>query len=239
MTTPLFTVFHKELKEYFQGWTAVFIFTVYLCISLVAAFYFGNFINNDNYALISFFSFQPEILALIVPAICMPLWTDEYRLGTIEFILSQPISYFELVIGKFLAALSFGALMLLSTLPLSIFSSFYMPVSFGQVFCEYIGCLLMLSSFTALSCAVSSLSRLPLITYTASFFLLWIVMYSNIGEILTNMLGFNHLPAIDFRGHYQNFINGELSFASVLYFLLLTGIGLWINTIALRNSQYK
>lgn len=239
MTTPLLTVFRKELNEYFQGWTAVFIFTIYLCISLVTAFYFGDFINNDNYALISFFSFQPEILALIVPAVCMPLWTDEYRLGTIEFILSQPISYFELVMGKFLAALSFGTLMLLSTIPLSIFSSFYMPVSFAQIFCEYMGCFLLLSAFTALSCAVSSLSKLPLITYTASFFLLWLVMYADITLVIKNLLGINRLPAIDFKDHYQNFINGELSLASVLYFILLAGIGLLINTVALRNSQYK
>ena len=231
MTAPLFSVF--------QGWTAVFIFTIYLSISLVAAFYFGNFINNDNHALISFFSFQPEILALIVPAVCMPLWTDEYRLGTIEFILSQPVSYFELVMGKFLAALSLGALMLFSTIPLSIFSSFYMPISFGQILCEYLGCLLLLSAFTALSCAVSSLSKLPLITYTASFFLLWLVMYADIKSLLHGAFGFNHIPAIDFKSHYYNFVSGELSLASVVYFILLSGIGLWINTIALRNSQYK
>ena len=101
------------------------------------------------------------------------------------------------------------------------------------------GCFLLLSAFTALSCAVSSLSKLPLITYTASFFLLWLVMYADITLIIKNLLGINRLPAIDFKDHYQNFINGELSLASVLYFILLAGIGLWINTVALRNSQYK
>ena len=93
MTSLTTIVFKKELQDYFKGLMSCFIFAVYVGITLITTFYFGSFLDTNNTSLESFFRFQPEILAMIIPAVCMHLWTDEYRLGTIEFIMSQPVSY--------------------------------------------------------------------------------------------------------------------------------------------------
>ncbi len=238
MFSPTRIIFQKELREYFDGMVSVFIFAIYISISLIAAFYFGRFLQTDSRALEAFFRFQPEILAMIVPAICMRVWTDEYRTGTAEFILSQPVSYLNIVLGKFFAATVFGIIMLLLTLPLAVFTGFYADVAWLNVLSGYIGCILLICAFSAVSCAVSALSERPLITYLVSFFIVWGLVYLNPAPLTAAVFGIRHLPAESFMAHYLNFVSGQINLASVLYFSVLTIAGLWINTCAVGSRKY-
>ena len=93
MISQLKTIFAKEFYSYFSNISAYFAVGVYVILTLASAFYFGDFFKIDNSNLISLFGPQPEILSLLIPAICMPLWSEEYRSGTIEFLLTQPVEY--------------------------------------------------------------------------------------------------------------------------------------------------
>ena len=237
MTSLTRIIFAKELQDYFKGLMSVFIFIVYLSITLITVFYFGSFMDVNNASLESFFRFQPEILALIIPAVCMHLWTDEYRLGTAEFILSQPISYASLVIGKFLAAVAFSLLMLFLTLPLVFFSSFYLDLDGGAIISGYLGCIMVILSFCAVCCAVSALSSRPIVTYLMSFFTIWGLMYFNLTPILQKAFGLQHLPSGSFLPQYINFVSGQINIGSIIYFVLLSLLGLWINMEAIKAKR--
>ena len=105
-------ILEKEFYAYFRTSLGHFIIGVYLLLSMLSAFYGGYFFEVNNNALPSFFMFQPDVFALIVPAITMKLWADEYKSGTIELLLTQPVNAFTLVLGKFFAAWLFCTLLL-------------------------------------------------------------------------------------------------------------------------------
>ena len=164
------TVFFKEFTGYLNNFSVFFIWGIYIAVSLASAFYFGSYFLIDNSGLQSYFRFQPAILALIVPAVTMHLWTDEFRLGTIEFLLSQPVDYFILVLGKFFASWAFCSLMILLVLPLIMVSSFFIDINFLSLFSAFLGTLLLSGAFCAVGCMVSALSSRPVITYLVAFF---------------------------------------------------------------------
>ena len=116
MFYQLRAVMQKEFAGYFRTPTAYIIIAVYLVLSMFATFYSAYFFAYDNSGLISFFTYQPEIFVVLMPAATMRLWADERRSGTIEFLLTQPVDYTAVVLGKFMAAAAFGLLMLALTL---------------------------------------------------------------------------------------------------------------------------
>ena len=120
MLTDSLTILKKEFGSYFRTPTAYIIIGVYLVISMFSTFYSAYFFMNNNTGLISFFSYQPEVLVILIPALTMKLWADERRSGTMEFILTQPISYNSIILGKFSAAVLFGLLLLVLTSPFII-----------------------------------------------------------------------------------------------------------------------
>ena len=115
MFYQLRAVMQKEFAGYFRTPTAYIIIAVYLVLSMFATFYSAYFFAYDNSGLISFFTYQPEIFVVLMPAATMRLWADERRSGTIEFLLTQPVDYTAVVLGKFMAAAAFGLLMLALT----------------------------------------------------------------------------------------------------------------------------
>ena len=110
MFYQLRAVMQKEFAGYFRTPTAYIIIAVYLVLSMFATFYSAYFFAYDNSGLISFFTYQPEIFVVLMPAATMRLWADERRSGTIEFLLTQPVDYTAVVLGKFMAAAVFLSL---------------------------------------------------------------------------------------------------------------------------------
>ena len=114
------------------------------CIEhLHTAFYVGRnqliaFFAYDNSGLISFFTYQPEIFVVLMPAATMRLWADERRSGTIEFLLTQPVDYTAVVLGKFMAAAVFGLLMLALTLPFALYASTLVDLDMLNVLSAYL-----------------------------------------------------------------------------------------------------
>ena len=102
------TVFNKEFAGFFRSGNAYIVLGIYALLSFAATFYAGGYFSLDNTSLTSFFLYQPEILIVLLPAITMRSWTDERRQGTLEYLLTQPISYVSAVLAKFGAAWLFG-----------------------------------------------------------------------------------------------------------------------------------
>ena len=100
-------LFNKEFGSYFRSYLAYIVFFVYLFVSIGCAFYFGSYLAMHDTALYALFYLQPIILTVFVPAITMKMWSEEFKSGTAEFLLTQPINYFLLVGVKSLSAFLF------------------------------------------------------------------------------------------------------------------------------------
>ena len=237
------TIFTKEFMSYFRTPTAYIIIAVYLVLSMFATFYSSNFFMNNNIGLTSFFTYQPEILIILIPALTMKLWSDERRSGTIEFILTQPISYTSIILGKFLAALAFGCLLLVLTLPFDLYVSALISLDSAMILSAYLGTILSIMFLTAIGCMISAFNTNSVLAYLFSVFMGWILISINFDFLLQPWMNLSEnlsvklTQSLNFYHHYQDMIMGEPGLDNLMYFCTLSVLALWINRIAIDYKK--
>ena len=236
----ILTIASKELHGYFKSYMAYILLGVYLLISMGAVFYTGYFFEYNNRNLISFFIYQPNILNILLPAVTMKVWAEERRYGTIEFLLTQPVSYPKLVVGKFLAAWSFSVLMLLMTIPFTIHSNILVQLDIGNVCTAYITEVIVMATFCALGCLISACNSNVIIAYLTTVLGGWIWQNVNFNALLYYlknifpMLKSRLNGILNFNEYYQQMIQGQISIESVIYFGGIIFCALWLNIIIIR-----
>src|SRR6187431_3156456 len=114
----IFIIFKRELKSYFNNPLAYVLIIIFSLLSMGLTFVIGDFLELNDASLVTFFFFHPWIYMIFGPAIGMRLWSEEHRMGTTELLLTMPISAWQAIVGKFLAACVVLAAALLSTLPI-------------------------------------------------------------------------------------------------------------------------
>lgn len=239
MQSSFFVVLKKEFAGYFRTPTAFIIIGVYLILSMVSTFYSASFFNYDNSGLISFFSHQPEILTILMPAVTMRLWADEYRSGTIEFLLAKPISYKAVVLGKFGASCLFGWLMLLLTLPFAFNVSFLVSMDVRNVLSAYIATAFVIALLSAVGCLVSVFNSNAVLAYLFSVFLGWVITIWDFNFILVPIEGISPsiMNALNFYPNYQDMLMGQPGVDNIVYFVSLILLILWLNIVAIDYKK--
>lgn len=236
----LTAVIGKEFSGYFKNYTAYIVMSVYLFLSFAATFYSAYFFEYNNQNLVSYFIYQPIILNLLIPALTMKLWAEERKLGTLEFLLTQPISYATLVWGKFLAALSFGIIILLMTLPFVCYSAFLIHLDILNIISGYIALTLTTGALCALGCLVSSLNGNVIIAYLSSLFCGWVFLNANFDFLILPaqkifpLLSTRLKNILNFNEYYEILIDGQLTLGSVLYFCSFILLVLWLNILTIE-----
>lgn len=236
-------LYKKELSGFFYNRSAYFIMFVYLVLSLLAAFFFGLYFVADNPAMRSYFAFQPQILAVVIPAVTMRVWSEEAKNGTLEVLLTFPVSDAALVTAKFAAAFTLAALMLSFSLPLAFSTAAIVPVDGLNIAAAYLGTFLAAAALTALGCTVSAAVPLPAASYLISVLLGWALVGLNFSPLVSALS--SHLPnppfyladALNFSSRYQSFLNGCFGIDGVLYFMSLTGMLLIFNGMAVTEKR--
>ena len=240
--SAILTIFKKEfiglLRSPF-GWIMA---CVYALLSLSAAFYGGNYLGTCVEGNTQFFQTQPEILPLAVPALAVTFWANEKRRGTFEFLISQPVAFSAIVIGKFLSAWSFYVLLLFLVSGLWISASFLVPVSTSLVAAGIVGCILTAGAFIALASAVSFPASGTVSAFILSLVACIVVKMINFEWLwkLSNVSGEIFMrsgQALNFDYHFQNFMTGRLSAGDIVYFLGIIAFSLWFNTAALAVGR--
>ena len=167
--------FCKDFKNNFSGFNAYFILAIYCLFSFVSSIYLANYFVRENDVIVSYFILQPNILALVIPAITMRSWGDEIKSGTIELLTTQPISYTKLVLAKFFASYCFFILLVSVSIPFTLISAYLSIIDVNLTIYNYIGLLLCGALFTAVGCLISILNKNNinvLVTVIISLFLL-------------------------------------------------------------------
>ena len=229
------TVFKKELRGFFFSPIAYIVITTFLLLS--GWFFFSTFFLYNQAELRNFFSQLPIIFAFIVPAITMRLFSEELNSGSFELLSTLPISDFGIVVGKFMAALVFIALMLLPTLAYAFSVASLGDLDWGPVFGGYCGALLLAGAYTGIGLFASSLTKNQIVAFIIGMAICFML------TIFDHMLFFvpeSVLAVFAYLGsttHFQNISRGIIDTRDVLYFLSIMFLALYTTTFVLKEKR--
>jgi hypothetical protein len=237
-----YAVFKRELKSYFTTPVAYVFLIVFLFFSGYLTFKQGFFeIRQADMQV--FFMNMPLLFIFLVPAVSMRLWSDERRIGSIELLLTLPITVIQAVLGKFFAAWLFLVIALTLTFPMVITVSYLGDPDAGLIIMGYLGSVLMAGGFLAIGCFFSAVSKNQVISFVLSVVACAVIVYVGMPTSLNYLSTF--LPAglvsaiggMSLQSHFESIQKGVLEFNDISYFILLI-IG-WIAACSFILDERK
>jgi len=241
-------VFKRELISYFTTPLAYVLIIIFCFLSLSLCLFFGGFIERGDASLSSFFYFHPWIYMIFGPAIGMRLWSEEHRMGTTELLLTMPISPWEAILGKFLAAFTVLAVTLLSTIGMVFTVLSLGEPDVGVIVSGYLGSFLVGASSIAITCAVSALTRNQITCLLVSVticLVLTLVGFPPISDLLRSSsflgikLGFlaDICNGVSLFWHSTEMARGLMRIQSLIYFISLIGFCLFLTSVIIRSKR--
>lgn len=239
----MFAVVKRELFGYFRSPVAYVFIVIFLISTAGTTWYLGNFYTSDEASLESFFFFHPWLYLFLIPAVGMRLWAEDRRTGTVEILLTLPVSLPAAVLGKFLAAWLFVGLALLLTFPMVFTVYFLGSPDTGVIVTAYLGSFLMAGAYLAVSCFTSSLTRNQVISFILSFMVClvlvllgWGVMTRTLVQIFPVWLA-DLIAQFSFQTHFEALRHGLVDLRDVVYFLSVILFMLFANVVVLENKK--
>jgi ABC-2 type transport system permease protein len=228
-------IFKKEFRSYFVSPIAYIVISIFLVVT--GWFFFATFFLFNQANLRTFFSLLPITFSFVIPAITMRLFSEELNVGSYETLLTMPVSFKDVILGKFMASVGFLAAMLVPTLAYPITVSLLGQLDWGPVVGGYMGAILLGASFSAVGLFASSLTRNQIIAFIVGMAICFgLVLIDKMLFFLPSTLLsiFQYLGA-DF--HFQNISKGIIDSRDVIYFLSLIFVGLYATHFALEGKN--
>jgi ABC-2 type transport system permease protein len=229
-------IFKRELASYFATPLAYVFILIFLVLSGVFTFYLGGFFESGQANLSAFFNFHPWLYLFLVPAIAMRLWAEERKSGTIELLMTLPITRFEAVTGKFLAAWAFAGLALLLTFPMIITVNYLGEPDNGAILTGYIGSWLLAGAYLAIGSCMSALAKNQVIAFILAVSLCFLFIVSGFPMVLDGFSGWapqwlvDAVASLSFLTRFDAISKGVIDLRDLLYFLTL--IAAWLAATA-------
>lgn len=236
-------LFRRELASYFATPVAYVFIVIFLVLMGTFTFYLGGFYERGQADLRAFFNFHPWLYLFLVPAIAMRLWAEERKTGSIEMLMTLPITPWQAVLGKYLAAWAFTAIALAGTFPIWLTVNYLGDPDNGVIFAAYCGSLLMAGGFLAIGACLSALTRNQVIAFVLSVVVCFGFLLSGFPLVLDLFSGWapqllvDGIASLSFLTHFSNISRGVIDFRDLVYFALLIGAFLYANTIVLQWKQ--
>ncbi|HLT90625.1 MAG TPA: ABC transporter permease subunit [Woeseiaceae bacterium] len=236
-------LFRRELRSYFVTPLAYVFIVIFLVLMGVFTFYLGNFYERGQADLAPFFNYHPWLYLFLVPAIAMRLWAEERKTGSIELLMTLPVTPWQAVLGKFLAAWAFTGIALVLTFPIWITVNYLGDPDNGAILAAYVGSLLMAGGFLAIGSCLSATTRNQVIAFVITVVVCFAFLLSGFPLVLDLFSGWapqtivDGIASLSFLTHFANISRGVLDFRDLLYFALVIGTFLFANTIVLQLKQ--
>lgn len=234
------TIYRKELKSYYESPIA-YIFMVVFLAAAVWVFFRGFFLIGEA-SLRSMFMLIPWLCLFFIPAISMRLWAEERKTGTNELLFSLPLGEWEVVLGKYLAALLVYTVTLLLTLPVAISVSFIGNLDWGVAIGSYVGALFLGAAILSIGTFVSSLTTNQIVAFILGVIVVAVLMV--VGEPIVTMFipsSFSWLtPYAQYLGvaqHFSSISRGVLDTRDFVYYLLLIIFPLYLTVKSIRARK--
>ena len=240
----MLTVFRREFAAYFATPLAAVFLAVFLAGIAGMTFFVANFFDRGQADLSAFFMWHPWLFLVLMPAIGMRLWAEERRSGTIELLMTLPVSPWALVIGKWLAAWAFAGLALALTTPLWITVNYLGSPDNGVIFASYIGSWLMAGAFLAIAACVSALTKNQVLAFIGAVVVGFLFVMAGFDLVLSAVRGWAPQAVIEAIGsmsyisHFQRITEGVLEVPALIFVVSLIIFALWLNVqiLAVRKA---
>jgi ABC-2 type transport system permease protein len=238
------TLFRREFASYFATPLAFVFIVIFLLLTGVFAFYLGGFYDRGQADLMPFFNYHPWLYLFLIPALSMRLWAEERKSGTIELLMTLPVTLWQAVIGKFLAAWAFAAVALALTFPMWITVNYLGDPDNGTIAAAYIGSLLMAGGFLAIGACISAATRNQVIAFILTAVVcLFFFLLSGFAPVLNLFDGIlpqtliDAIASLSFLTHFGSIAKGVIDLRDLLYFGTLIIAWLIANAIVLDMKK--
>ena len=236
-------IMKRELGAYFSSPIAYVFLVIFLLLAGFFTFTVGNFFERGEASLVSFFTWHPWLYLFLVPAVGMRLWSEERRLGTMELLLTMPVTAWQAIVGKFLASWVFLALALALTFPVVLTVNYMGDPDNGLILTGYVGSLMLAGSYLAVSCMTSAMTRNQVISFIVSVMIcLFLILagYTPVTDLLTrwaNPAVVNVIAGFSVMTHFEGFQRGVLDLRDVIFFASVMGFALFTTGVIIRSQR--
>jgi ABC-2 type transport system permease protein len=236
-----FVIAKRELGSYFSSPVAYVFLVIFLLLTGFFTFTAGQFFERGEASLAAFFGWHPWLYLVLVPAAGMRLWAEERRGGTLELLMTMPITPLEAILGKFLASWIFIAIALALTFPVVVTANVLGSPDNGMIFAGYLGSLFLAGAYLAVTCMTSAMTRNQVVAFilsvVACLFLI-LAGFNPVTDLLVRWASpafIDTVAAFSVVTHFDGFQKGVIDSRDLAYFVSVIGFSLFATSMALRN----
>ncbi len=239
----ILTIAKREVRGYFSSPVAFVFIVIFLLLTGFFTFMVGGLFERGEASLQAFFAWHPWLYLFLVPAVGMRMWSEERRLGTIELLLTMPITPWQAIVGKFLASWVVVGLALVLTFPIWITVNYLGHPDNGVILAGYIGSLLMAGAYLAITAMTSAMTRNQVVSFIVSVVLaLFLILagYPPVTNLLVQWASpwfVDGIAAFSVMTHFESIQKGVLDSRDILYFLSVIVFSLFTTGVIIRAHR--
>src|SRR4051812_19607048 len=238
------TIAKRELSGYFASPVAYVFIVIFLLLAGFFTFMAGQFFARNQADLTAFLMWHPWLYLFLVPAVGMRLWSEERRMGTMELLLTMPITTWQAIVGKFLASWLFLILALACTFPIVLTVNYLGHPDNGVIFGAYVGTILMAGAYLSISCMTSALTRNQVISFILSvviclFLILagWPPVTDMLSQITDKPGLIEAVASFSVMTHFESFQRGIIDSRDVVFYLAVMVFCLFTTSVIIRSHR--
>ena len=241
--TNIKAIVKRELGGYFASPIAYVFLVIYLLLAGFFTFTVGSFFERGEASLVSFFTWHPWLYLFLVPAVGMRLWSEERRLGTMELLLTMPVTTWQAIVGKFAASWLFLALALALTFPVVVTVNWLGDPDNGVIAAGYVGSILLAGAYLAVASMTSAMTRNQVISFILSVLIcLFLILagYEPVTGLLSRVMNpqaVEVIAAFSVMTHFEGFQRGVLDTRDIVFFATVMGFALFTTGVIIRNQR--
>jgi ABC-2 type transport system permease protein len=238
-------IFKRELKAYFATPLAYVFIVIFLVMTGVLTFQLGRFYEANQADLQIFFSFHPWLYLVLIPAVAMRLWAEERKQGTIELLLTLPVSMNQAVVGKFLAAWSFTGIALGLTFPLWLTVNYLGDPDNGVILASYFGSLLMAGGYLAIGSCISAVTKNQVIAFVVTTVVCMFFAATQMPMVLNVVARVAPGEVVDlvayfsFFNRFTSITKGQIDLRDLVYFATVIVAWLMATSVVLELKKAR
>lgn len=217
-------VYRRELKSYFESPVAYVFLVSFLLLTGFLTFAVAHFYERQTADLEVFFTFHPWVYLLLVPAATMGLWAEERRTGTIELLLTMPVTLLQTIMGKFLAAWLFITIGIVLTFPIVLTTCYLGDPDLGVIFCGYVGSILMAGAYVSVGMFTSALTRSQVIAFVIALLVCLLLLLAGWPPVTSLFSQWapswlvEGIAAFSFTQHFESIKRGVIDLRDIAYY---------------------
>lgn len=240
----IWTIAKRELGGYFNSPVAYVFIVIFLLLNGFFTFMLGGFFEIGEASLTRpFFSWHPWLYLFLVPAAGMRLWAEERRVGTLELLLTMPITAWQAIAGKFAASWIFLGIALFLTFPVVLTVSYLGNPDLGAILAGYLGSFLLAGAYLAVTVMTSAMTRNQVISFILSVVICFFLILAG-WEPVTNLLVrwapswlVETVASFSVMPHFSSFQRGVVDFRDLLFFASVMVFSLFSTNVILRGLR--